>query len=238
MAAVDRNSDGSYDAVDSGGFGKDYHGQDAFGERIGGTGIGGSHFGGFEKGHVGLDKDNTGHYEKLSSEALAQTESMPKSAFEADNSNESEEEEAGSDMRDSLRDLNSESSEENSNVGSMGTGFQIGKNVEEEVEDKKKAYEDALQEKEKVNAYVERKKTEIDALRKELTSMNAFEFALNKGNRKAQELLDKLKELRQFSGEKADKSVWEGYRNADYINGKSSFWGKLEKEYKDRKSVV
>ena len=141
MAAVERNSDGSYDAVDSGGFGKDYHGQDAFGERIGGTGIGGSHFGGFEEGHVGLDKDNTGHYEKLSSEALAQTESMPKSAFEADNSNESEEE-ASSGMRDSLRDLNSESSEENSKVSSLDTSFQIG---EDEDEKAKSSFTDKME---------------------------------------------------------------------------------------------
>ena len=127
MAAVDRNSDGSYDAVDSGGFGKDYHGQDAFGERIGGTGIGGSHFGGFEEGHVGLDKDNTGKYEKLSSEALAQTETMdkPDTGSLFDDSEEGEAE-ASSGMKDSLRDLNSESSEENSEVGSMDTSFQIG----------------------------------------------------------------------------------------------------------------
>lgn len=131
MAAVDRNSDGSYDAVDSGGFGKDYHGQDAFGERVGDTGIGGSHFGGFGEGHVGLDKDNTGKYEKLSSEALAQTESMSKSAFEADNSNESEEE-ANSGMRDSLKDLNSGSSEESNNVSSLDTSMLL-----DEDEDKK-----------------------------------------------------------------------------------------------------
>lgn len=135
--AVERNSDGSYDAVDSGGFGKDYHGQDAFGERIGGTGIGGSHFGGFAAGHVGLDKDNTiknannQKYEKLSYGDITQTESMPKSAFEADNSNESSAEEAGSGMREGIRDLNSESSEENNNVGSLDTSFQIGENEDE-----------------------------------------------------------------------------------------------------------
>ena len=131
--AVDRNSDGSYDAVHSG-FGKDYHGQDVFGERIGGMNLGamgGGKFGGFEEGHVGLDKDNTQKYAKLSSEDLAQTESMPKSAFEADNSNESSEEEAGSGMIDSLRDLNSDSSEENSNVGSLDTSMQIGENEDE-----------------------------------------------------------------------------------------------------------
>ena len=156
MAAVERNSDGSYDAVDSGGFGKDYHGQDAFGERIGGTGIGGSHFGGFEEGHVGLDKDNTGHYEKLSSEALAQTESMSKSAFEADNSNESEEE-ASSGMRDTLRDLNSESSEENSKVGSLDTSFQIG-GTEEDAKKSKEleaAVEKAVKDEEAANKVVE-----------------------------------------------------------------------------------
>lgn len=156
MAAVERNSDGSYDAVDSGGFGKDYHGQDAFGERIGGTGIGGSHFGGFEEGHVGLDKDNTGHYEKLSSEALAQTESMNKSAFEADNSNESEEE-ASSGMKDSLRDLNSESSEENSKVGSLDTSFQIG-GTEDDAKKSKEleaAVEKAVKDEEAANKAVE-----------------------------------------------------------------------------------
>ena len=164
MAAVERNSDGSYDAVDSGGFGKDYHGQDAFGERIGGTGIGGSHFGGFEEGHVGLDKDNTGHYEKLSSEALAQTESMSKSAFEADNSNESEEE-ASSGMKDSLRDLNSESSEENSKVSSLDTSFQIG---EDEDEKAKSSFTDKMETKEgkELEAAVEKAKKEEEAANK------------------------------------------------------------------------
>lgn len=173
--AVERNSDGSYDAVDSGGFGKDYHGQDVFGERIGGTGIGGSHFGGFEEGHVGLDKDNTGHYEKLSSEALAQTESMPKSAFEADNSNESEEE-ASSGMKDSLRDLNSESSEENSKVGSLDTSMLIGENEDEKAKssftDKMKtkeskeleaAVEKAVKDEEAANKAAEKAKANIQA---------------------------------------------------------------------------
>ena len=133
MAAVERNSDGSYDAVDSGGFGKDYHGQDAFGERIGGTGIGGSHFGGFEEGHFGVG-DGRDHFEREATSYgdIAQTEAMSKSAFEADNGNESSEEEAGSGMKDSLRDLNSDSSEEDNKVGSLDTGFQIGDSVEEE----------------------------------------------------------------------------------------------------------
>lgn len=140
MAAVERNSDGSYDAVDSGGFGKDYHGQDVFGERIGGTGIGGSHFGGFEEGHFGFDDDK---YKGMTKEQYSafldkQAEynsvdkgSVNESSF--DGSGESSEEEAGSDMRDSLRDLNSETAE-NSNTGdSMDTGFQIGGTDDEEL---------------------------------------------------------------------------------------------------------
>lgn len=125
MAAVDRNSDGSYDAVDSGGFGKDYHGQDAFGERIGGTGVGGNHFGGFEEGHFGVG-DGRDHFEREATSYgdITQTEVPDTSAFEG--------EEVGSAMRDSLRDLNSESSEENSNVGSLDTSFQIGGTEEDE----------------------------------------------------------------------------------------------------------
>ena len=192
--AVERNSDGSYDAVDSGGFGKDYHGQDAFGEHIGGTGIGGSHFGGFEEGHVGLDKDNTGKYEKLSSEALAQTESMPKSAFEADNGNESEEE-AGSGMRDSLRDLSSGSSEENSNVGSMDTSFQIG-GIEDE-------------ERTKAKAELDRKERELNEAGRRSKEMGEFldkqldEFAKEAEEVENMGFLDKTKDT-LFGGKRSD----------------------------------
>ena len=194
---TERNSDGSYDAVDSGGFGKDYHGQDVFGERIGGTGIDSSHFGGFAAGHVGLDKDNTQGYEKLSHEALMQTEDMPKSAFEADNSNESSAEEAGSGMKGSIRDLNSNSSEENSNTGSMDTSFQIGededkkekskftdktdleksKELDEDIEKAKAEEEKAKEEKAKAEKekksweeYIGRKKDNIERIKKQLTS--------------------------------------------------------------------
>ena len=134
MAAVDRNSDGSYDAVDSGGFGKDYPGQDAFGERIGGTGIGGSHFGGFEEGHFGVG-DGRDHYEREATSYgdIAQTESMdkPDTGSLFDDSEEGEAE-ASSGMKDSLRGLNSESSEENREVGSLDTSFQIGGTEEED----------------------------------------------------------------------------------------------------------
>ena len=136
MAAVERNSDGSYDAVDSGGFGKDYHGQDVFGERIGGTGIGGSHFGGKAAGDFGVGDDRN-HFERKATSYgdIAQTEAPDTSAFE------SSEEEAGSGMKDSLRDLNSES-EENSNVGSLDTSFQIG---EEEDEKEKSSFTDKME---------------------------------------------------------------------------------------------
>lgn len=178
-----RNSDGSYDAVDSGGFGKDYHGQDVFGERIGGTGIGGNHFGGFAAGHVGLDEDNTDHFAEKSYGDIAQTESMPKSAFEADSSNESEEE-AGSDMKDALRDLNSDSSEENSNTGSMDTSLRIGDSVDEKREkedediEKAKAEEEkakaekakAEEEKKSMDEYLGRKVERLKELKKQLTS--------------------------------------------------------------------
>lgn len=210
MAAVDRNSDGSYDAVDSGGFGKDYHGQDAFGERIGGTGIGGSHFGGFEEGHVGLDKDNTGHYEKLSSEALAQTESMPKSAFEADNSNESEEE-AGSGMRDSLRDLNSESSEENSKVGSLDTSLQIG------------GTEDDAKKSKELEAAVEKAKKDEEAANKAVEEALSLEDKIKQNVAK---LVEKRKNEYSFS---KDKSVLENLGSL----GKNVFGSYTDSELKE-----
>lgn len=195
MAAVERNSDGSYDAVDSGGFGKDYHGQDAFGERIGGTGIGGSHFGGFEEGHVGLDKDNTGHYEKLSSEALAQTESMSKSAFDADNSNESEEE-ANSGMRDSLRDLNSESSEENSKVGSLDTSMLIGENEDEKAKSSFTDKMETKESKEELEAAVEKAKKDEEAANKAVEEALSLEDKIKQNKAK---IAEKVKNEYTFS---------------------------------------
>ena len=122
-----RNSDGSYDAVDSGGFGKDYHGQDVFGERMGGTGIGGNHFGGFEEGHFGVG-DGRDHFEREATSYgdIAQTEVPDTSAFEGESNA------IADSMRDSLRDLNSETNE-NSNTGSMDTSFQIG-GIEEDLD--------------------------------------------------------------------------------------------------------
>lgn len=194
MAAVERNSDGSYDAVDSGGFGKDYHGQDAFGERIGGTGIGGSHFGGFEEGHVGLDKDNTGKYEKLSSEALAQTETMDKpdtgSLFDG-----SEEGEANSDMKDSLRDLNSESSEESSKVSSLDTGMLIGENEDEKA---KSSFTDKMETKEsKELENVKNNETAKEKMNKSKEKMDDLEKRLNFAEEEHKEQRDFLDEMEE-----------------------------------------
>ena len=133
---AERNNDGSYDAVDSGGFGKDYHGQDVFGERIGGTGIGGSHFGGKAAGDFGVG-DGRDHFEReyTSYGDITQTEVPGTSAFES-------EEEASSGMKDTLRDLNSSESEENSNVSSLDTSFQIG---EDEDEKAKSSFTDKME---------------------------------------------------------------------------------------------
>lgn len=142
--AVERNSDGSYDAVDSGGFGKDYHGQDVFGERIGGGKTG--HFGGFEEGHFGgleegpygfgddkykgMNKAQYSAFLKKQAEYNSVAEgSGNESSF--DGSDKSSEEETGSDMKDGNKGLNAESSEENNNVGSLDTSFQIGENEDE-----------------------------------------------------------------------------------------------------------
>ena len=134
-----RNSDGSYDAVDSGsGFGKDYHGQDAFGERIGGSGIGGNHFGGKAAGDFsGADELGEGHFTERYTDygQVTQTEAPDTSAFEG------EANEVADSMKDSLRSVNEETAE-NSNTGStMDTSFQIG-GIEEE--DKEK-YEQELE---------------------------------------------------------------------------------------------
>ena len=117
--AAERNSDGSYDAVDSGGFGKDYHGQDAFGERIGGTGIGGSHFGGKAAGDFsGADELGEGHFtERYTDYGQAMATESPTEVEDAT--------EVASNMRDTLRDVNTTETE-NSNTGSMDTSFQIG----------------------------------------------------------------------------------------------------------------
>ena len=161
--AVERNSDGSYDAVDSGGFGKDYHGQDVFGERIGGTGIGGSHFGGKAAGDFsGADELGEGHFTERYTDygqSMA-TESPDTSAFES-------EEEASSDMIGAPRDLNSNSSEENSNVGSMDTSFQIS---EDEDEKEKSGFTDKT-EQEKSKELEAKADEDIEKLNKDLEEL-------------------------------------------------------------------
>lgn len=199
MAAVERNSDGSYDAVDSGGFGKDYHGQDAFGERIGGTGIGGSHFGGFEEGHFGVGDGRKDHYERKATSYgdIAQTETMDKpdtgSLFDGSEEGEAE---ASSDMKDSLRDLNSESSEESNNVSSLDTSMLIGENEDEKA---KSSFTDKMETKES----------------KELENVKNNEAAKEKMN-KAKEKMDHLEQ--SLSTAEADYKTYKSTAEESYKN--------------------
>ena len=184
--AAGRNSDGSYDAVDSGGFGKDYHGQDAFGERIGGTGIGGNHFGGFEEGHFGVG-DGRDHFEREATSYgdITQTETMdkPDTGSLFDGSDESKAE-TKSDMKDSLRSLNSESSENSNTVGSLDTGFQIGgieenEAAKEKMNNAKQKMDDLKQ---SLDLAEERKKTALDSLDKLTEELNKGIDYFDKGS--------------------------------------------------------
>ena len=173
---MERNSDGSYDAVDSGGFGKDYHGQDAFGEKFGGTGIGGNHFGGKAAGDFsGADELGEGHFTERYTDygQVTQTEAP---------SFESEETESG--MRDSLRDLNSTETTENSNVGSLDTGFQIG----------------GIEENEAAKAKMDSAKQKVDNLEQSLS--------VAEGRKKeALDSIDKLKEGLNKDIDELDKGI-------------------------------
>ncbi len=186
--AVERNSDGSYDAVDSGGFGKDYHGEDVFGGNIGGTGIGGNHFGGFEEGHFGVG-DGRDHFEREATSYgdITQTEVPDTGAFES--------EEASSDMRVSLRDLNSETTE-NSNTGSaMDTSFQIGGTEDEE--------------RTRAKAELDRKERELHEAERRSKEMGEFidkqtaEFAKEIKDVENMGFLDKTKDT-IFGGKRSD----------------------------------
>lgn len=136
---AERNSDGSYDAVDSGGFGKDYHGQDAFGERMGGTGIGGSHFGGKAAGDFSdADELGEGHFTERYTDygqAMA-TESL---------TDVGDATEVADSMRESIQGVNEETAE-NSNTGSVDTSFQIGGIEDEDKEKFQQEYETAEEE--------------------------------------------------------------------------------------------
>ena len=107
-------ADKENEASNSGGFGKDYHGQDVFGERVGSSGIGGD---GHESSFDAPDIDTT---------ELSNTES----SFEA----EAETQDA---LKDLVRSINEEVAEENSNTGSMDTSFQIGGTEEDAKKDEK-----------------------------------------------------------------------------------------------------
>lgn len=216
MAAVGRNSDGSYDAVDSGGFGKDYHGQDAFGERIGGTGIS-NRFGGKAAGDFSdVDELGEGHFtERYTDYGQAMATEVPDtSAFES--------EEASSGMRDSLRDLNSESSEENSNVGSLDTSFQIGGT--EEDEKAKSSFTDKMEpgKSKELEDTVEKAKKEEEVANK------ALEDAQSKLDKVSQSAAKNAEKLGEYTFSK-DKSVWENLKTV----GKSVVGSFTDEDLKD-----
>lgn len=158
---AERNSDGSYDAVDSGGFGKDYHGQDAFGESLGGTGIGGSHFGGKAAGDFsGADELGEGHFtERYTDYGQAMATESPTELGDAT--------EVASNMRDTLRDVN-ETTTENSNTGSMDTSFQIGDFlgdfIEEDKEKLQQEYEEAEEELNRIKEWANQMDSKIDKI--------------------------------------------------------------------------
>lgn len=106
--------DNENEASSSGGFGKDYHGQDVFGERAGSSGIGGD-----------------GHESSFDAPEIDTTElSNTESSFEG----EAETQDA---LKDSVRSINEEVAEENSNTGSMDTSFQIGGTEDDAKKDEK-----------------------------------------------------------------------------------------------------
>lgn len=158
------NSDGSYDAVDSGGFGKDYHGQDAFGERMGGTGIGGSHFGGKAAGDFsGADELGEGHFtERYTDYGQAMATESPTEVGDAT--------EVASNMRESIQGVN-ETTTENSNTGSIDTSFQIG-GIEEDKEREKlqQEYEEADAKVNETKEWANQMDSKIDEIKEHIES--------------------------------------------------------------------
>lgn len=126
--------DNENEASSSGGFGKDYHGQDVFGERAGSSGIGGD-----------------GHESSFDAPEIDTTElSNTESSFEG----EAETQDA---LKDSVRSINEEVAEENSNTGSMDTSLQIG-GTEDDAKKSKEleaAVEKAVKDEEAANKAVE-----------------------------------------------------------------------------------
>lgn len=194
---AERNSDGSYDAVDSGGgFGKDYHGQDAFGERIGGTGIGGSHFGGKAAGDFsGADELGEGHFtERYTNYGQAMATESPTEVGDAT--------EVASNMKDTLRDVNSTETE-NSNTGSMDTSFQIG-GIEEDKEREKlqQEYEEADAKVNETKEWANQMDSKIDKIKehieigiKSLESKSIKDITANTINNTKGKIIDDLASL-------------------------------------------
>ena len=221
MAAVERTSDGSYDAVDSGGFGKDYHGQDAFGERIGGTGIGGSHFGGFEEGHFGVG-DGRDHYEREAKSYgdITQTETMDKpdtgGSFDGSGA------ETSSDMKDSLRGLNSDSEDDSNTGGSMDTSFQIGGTEDEErtkakaeLDRKERELHEAERRSKEMGEFIDRTTAELAKEAEEVENMGFLDkFSDTVFGGKRSDLRQKIESFATSNGVELDDKIRMGMTTA------------------------
>lgn len=178
------NSDGSFDAVDSGGFGKDYHGQDAFGERMTSGGIGGD---GHESSFDTPDIDTT----ELST---------------TDSSFEGEANEVADSMRESIRGVNEETAE-NSNTGStMDTSFQIG-GIEEDKEKYQQELERAEEElnrtnewADQMNSAIEKNSKFIDKAIEGLDNKSISSRIANTVNNTADKIIDSLENWAKSSG--------------------------------------
>lgn len=227
-----RNSDGSYDALDSGGFGKDYHGQDVFGERMGGTGVGGNHFGGFEEGHFGVG-DGRDHFEREATSYgdIAQTEVPDTSAFEGESNA------IADSMRDSLRDLNSETNE-NSNTGSMDTSFQIGdidedlEKARQKAEDEQKAYDEFKETRKSLENNIKDLKPSkaAEALNKiGVGAVGYREDALTPGLRELKDNLNKMADAYNIEHEDFNKVAVK-----DFSKVASELLDKIDKQFSDR----
>ena len=175
--------DNENETSSSGGFGKDYHGQDAFGERMTGGGIGGD---GHESSFDTPDIDTT----ELST---------------TDSSFEGEANEVADSMRESIRSVNEETTE-NSNTGSMDTSFQIG-GIEEDKEKYEQEYERSEEELNRTKEWASQTKSSIEKQSKDnLNVINALDNKsitgrlINTVNNTADKVIDNLEALAKSFG--------------------------------------
>lgn len=189
--------DNENEASSSGGFGKDYHGQDVFGERAGSSGIGGD-----------------GHESSFDAPEIDTTElSNTESSFEG----EAETQDA---LKDSVRSINEEVAEENSNTGSMDTSIQIG------------GTEDDAKKSKELEAAVEKAKKDEEAANKAVEEALSLE---DKIKQNAAKLAEKRKNEYSFS---KDISVLENLkRTIDGLTG-SYTDSELKELAKDTESLA